>query len=334
MDKKGPFTIRDLKALSPGQQVWGKYLITELTHRKTKDGKDFSNIKIADKTGELDVIAWENCQWSRNTSRGAVVGLLGDLLLFNNRLQITAKRIKELDEKAIAYQKSPETAMEILEGEFEECLLAIKDPYLRELMQVIFTSERKTMFFNAPAAKKIHHNYAGGLLEHTINLVRICKRVGPIYRELNQDLLVVGALMHDVGKLEELSLDITPDYTVEGRLLGHIMLGVEILNEGIKALRKNGVEFPRDLELVLRHMILSHHGLLEFGSPVKPMTPEAFFLYSIDNLDAKMFVFFNSITEDQENSGLFTPYDNLHQQNYYKYRYEYNEGQDKDQLKE
>ena len=325
MEKKGPFTIEEIKAFSNGKQIWGKYLVLELLQRKTRDGKDFHTFKIGDKSGEVDVIAWENCQWSGEVEAGIVIGLLGDISIYNNRLQITAKRIKGLDEDNLEYQKSPAISLELLTAEFEQTLQDVKDPYLRKLLPYIFTPERKKLFFKSPAAKKIHHNYAGGLLEHTMNIVRLCRQCAANYHQLNLDLLLTGALLHDVGKTRELSMRVTPEYTSYGRLMGHIVMGADILAEGIRAYRQEQGFFPEDLELILKHMILSHHGTLEYGSPVKPLTPEAFMIYSMDNLDAKLFVYFTHIEEDKENPDPFTPYDSLYQQNYYKPRYRYQE---------
>ncbi|MDR1159794.1 MAG: HD domain-containing protein [Syntrophomonadaceae bacterium] len=324
-NKKGPYTISELKAFTNGQQIWGKYLLLALYKRKTRDGKDFSNLKIGDKSGEIDVVAWENCQWSGNVEAGKVIGLLGDIGFYNNRQQLTAKRIKILeDEDHIDYQKSPEIDINILIAEFEQSLQEVEDLYLRGLLQIIFTSERKDKFFRSPAAKKIHHNYMGGLLEHTVYLVKLSRRIAEVYPKINKDLLLTGALLHDVGKTAELSMSVAaPEYTTVGRLLGHITLGADIVTEAIRDYRQRIGFFPEELAMVLRHMILSHHGVLEFGSPVKPLFPEAFMLYFMDNLDAKMFVYFNHIEEDRENPDPFTPYDNLYQQNYYKYRYSY-----------
>lgn len=325
MEKKGPYTIGELKAFTTGKQIWGKYLVLELLPRKTRDGKDFYNLKIGDKSGELDVVAWENCQWSGDIVTGKVVGLLGDIGLYNNRLQVTAKRIKGLEDDNLDYQKSPAVSMETLTAEFEQTLQAIRDPYLKGLLPYIFTPERKGRFFRSPAAKKIHHNYVGGLLEHTMNLVKLCRQCAAVYPQLNLDLLLTGALLHDIGKTEELAMQITPEYTVHGRLMGHIIMGMDMLADGIRTFRQEKGFFPEDLELILKHMILSHHGVLEYGSPVKPLAPEAFMLYLMDNLDAKLFVYFTRIEEDMENSDLFTPFDNLYQQNYYKHRYRYQE---------
>ncbi|MDR1617139.1 MAG: HD domain-containing protein [Syntrophomonadaceae bacterium] len=324
-NKKGPYTISELKAFTTGQQIWGKYLLLALYKRKTRDGKDFSNLKIGDKSGEIDVVAWENCQWSGDVEAGRVIGLLGDIGFYNNRQQLTAKRIKILDgEDNINYQKSPETDINVLVVEFERSLQEVEDLYLQGLLQIIFTSERKNKFFQSPAAKKIHHNYTGGLLEHTVYLIKLSRRIAEVYPKINKDLLLAGALLHDVGKTAELSMSVvTPEYTTVGRLLGHITLGADIVAEAVREYRRSVGFFPEELEMALRHMILSHHGVLEFGSPVKPLFPEAFMLYFMDNLDAKMFVYFNQIEEDKENPALFTPYDNLYQQNYYKYRYSY-----------
>jgi 3'-5' exoribonuclease len=144
---------------------------------------------------------------------------------------------------------------------------------------------------------------------------------GSSYSGLNRDLLVVGAILHDIGKIAEYKIKITPEYTAEGRMIGHIVMGAETVSNGINSLRLSGQEFPTELEWMLKHMILSHHGMLEYGSPVKPLFPEALLLHMMDNLDAKMFIFNSKIAEDEGGDEYFTNYDGFFDQHFFKYRY-------------
>lgn len=324
MEKKGPFTIKELRTLSPGTQFWGKYLILDKNQRKIKDGRDIINLKLGDTTGEVDAVVWDNCKVTGELENGAVIGLLADVGSYNNRLQATAKRIKILEEDPLDYAKKPDVDIDTLIGQFEDIINRVTDPCLQELLTRIFTPEMRTIFFCAPAAKKIHHNYSGGLLEHTVNVAQLCIQVAGNYPGLNRDLLISGALLHDIGKLQEYELKVVPEYTVEGRLLGHIVMGSELITARIVQLRAEKIEFPPELEWMLKHMILSHHGSLEFGSPIIPLFPEAFMLYMMDNLDAKMFVYKQKIDENDRPDELFTNYDTFFGQHFFTYRYQEN----------
>lgn len=317
---KGPFIIKDIKALSPGQQVWGKFLIMEKMHKKTKDGKDMYNLTIGDTSGDLNVVVWDNCSIAGAAEVGQVIGLLGDVGVFANRVQITAKRIKTLEEDPLPYLKVA-AGLDELKQSFEDILALIEDASMQKLLARILTPEKKEKFYQTPAAKKIHHNYAGGLLQHTVTVARMCIQVCQMYKELNRDLLITGAVLHDVGKMDEYSIKVAPEYTVAGRLIGHIVMGSELITGTVAQIRADGEEFPEELEWMLKHMVLSHHGSLEFGSPVKPLFPEAMVLHIMDDLDARMFVYFNKINEDEGEDPFFTPYDSLFAQNFFKYRY-------------
>ena len=322
MERKGPYTIKELKNLDMGTQFWGKFLVIEKIQRKIKDGRDIINLKIGDASGEVDAVVWDNCKVTGELERGTVIGLLADLGSYNNRLQATAKRIKILEEDPIDYVKRPPVEINILIEQFNHIFDSITDPYLQELLQRIFTPQLQTAFFRAPAAKKIHHNYSGGLLEHTLGIAQMCIRAVENYPQLNRDLLISGAFLHDIGKLKEYEMKVVPEYSVEGRLLGHIVMGSELITARIAEMRAEGVHFPDKLEWMLKHMILSHHGSLEFGSPVIPLFPEAFVLYMMDNLDAKLCIFRNKIAENDGEDEFFTNYDNFFGQHFFTYRYQ------------
>lgn len=318
---KGPFVIKEIKALSPGQQVWGKYLVLEKVHKKTKDGKDMYNLKIGDGTGDLNVVVWDNCTISGPAEVGSVIGLLGDVGVFANRVQITAKRIKGLEDDPVPYLKVPAISLDQLKQRLDEILELVQDTSMKSLLARIFTPEMKEEFYHTPAAKKIHHNYSGGLLEHSVTVAQMCIQACQLYQHLNRDLLITGAVLHDVGKMSEYAVKITPEYTVKGRLIGHIVMGSEMITGAIAQIRSSGEDFSEELEWMLKHMILSHHGSLEFGSPVKPLFPEAMALHIMDDLDARMFIYFNKINEDESEDPFFTLYDSFFEQNFFKYRY-------------
>lgn len=322
MERKGPLTIKELKGMIPGQQVFGKYLLLNKLHRKTKDGKDMYNIKLGDNTGTIDGVIWENCPITGEFNEGAVLGLLGDIGSFNGNIQINAKRIKVLDEEPTPYLPGPAVSQLKLRQTFEQYLQSVNDKYLCALLEKIFTPERKDQFFKATAAKSIHHNYSGGLLEHTVEVVDLCVHGTQVFAGLNRDLVVTGALLHDIGKIAELDIRVIPQYTAEGRLIGHVVLGTEIVTAAISQIRAEGKEFPCELEWMLKHMILSHHGNLEFGSPVVPMFPEALLLHAMDNLGAKMYIFTSKRDEPGGENELFTNYDSFFGQHFFKFHYE------------
>ncbi len=326
MEKKGPFTVKELRTLSPGTQFWGKYLILDKNQRKIKDGRDIINLKLGDHTGEVDAVVWDSCKVTGELENGAVMGLLADIGSYNNRLQATAKRIKILEEDPLQYVKKPDVDIDTLIEQFRHIMNSVADPHLQELLKCIFTPEVQATFFRAPAAKKIHHNYSGGLLEHTLTVAQLCAQVARNYPEVNRDLLITGALLHDIGKLQEYEFKVVPEYTVEGRLIGHIVMGSELITNQIAQMRAENIEFPAKLEWMLKHMILSHHGSLEFGSPVIPLFPEAFMLYMMDNLDAKMFVYKQKIEENDRPGELFTNYDSFFGQHFFTYRYQEDNG--------
>lgn len=313
--------IKDIKKMGQGVQVWGKFLITEKNSRKTKDGREVINLKISDASGEIDVVVWDNCQIGGSIETGKVVGILGDTGSYNNRIQLTAKKLKVLNEDPAPYLRTPSVSIDNLKDRFDNIVGMVKDIYLKELLALIFTEEVREKFFKSPAARKIHHNYAGGLLEHTVRVAELCIEAGRIYPQLNLDLLITGALLHDIGKMKEYEIKIVPEYTVSGRLIGHIVLGHEMVEEALKELAERRPDMPEELKGMVKHMILSHHGNLEYGSPVKPLFPEAMLLHMMDNLDAKMYVFINKIDEEEEGEGFFTSYDPFFEQYFFKYRY-------------
>lgn len=321
MGKKGPYTSREAMGLDSGTHFWGKYIIADKNQRKTRNGNELINLRLSDRTGSMEVVAWDSCQIQGDLLKGAVIGIEGDTSMYNNRLQITARRIKVLPEDPTPYLQTTAIPREILLEELRQMVESIADPHMALLLQTILTPECIAKFSATPAARRIHHNYTGGLLEHTLQVARLCQAAAQIYPGLNRDLLLVGAILHDVGKMEEYEIELIPEYTIKGKMLGHIVMGYQRVEKAIETLRNRGVDFPEMLENMIKHLILSHHGNLEFGSPVKPLFPEAFMVHVMDNLDAKMFVFFEKIERNENPDEYLTPYDNFYQQQFLTYRY-------------
>ena len=314
------FNAKEIRACSPGQQVAGKFLVLDKVYRKTKDGKDMYNLKLADASGEIDSVVWDNCNVTGQLETGAVIGVLGDLGSFSGKMQITAKRIKVLEEEPSDYIKQAENIVAI-KAHFAELVDSIGDPYLKPLIEQIFNPTTRDTFFRAPAAKRVHHNYPGGLLEHTCWVADLCLKIAASYPAVNRDLLLTGALLHDIGKIVEYKTGVSPQYTMEGKLLGLIVIVCDMLSQQIAILRINGLDFPERLEWMVKHMILSHHGSLEFGSPVIPLFPEAFLLHVTDNMDAKMYIFNTKIQDNDGDEEFFTNYDSFFAQQFFTYKY-------------
>ncbi|MDO4539819.1 MAG: HD domain-containing protein [Syntrophomonadaceae bacterium] len=321
MERKGPLEMREARMLGPGEQFWGKYLISEKVQRLTRDGKNMYNLKLVDSTGEMDAVVWENCQLTGELEAGKVANFLGDVSVFNGKNQLTAKKIKVVDDDYRAFLPAPPIDLAALKAEFKHQTERVSDPYLKALLNHIFTPEVRERFFEAPAAKRVHHNYRGGLLEHSLSVCRQCLNLAEGYPYLNRDLLIAGALLHDIGKMEEFEIEFAPRYTMTGKLLGHISIGAELVTRAIRELKAGGLDFPAVAELMITHMVISHHGTLEYGSPVVPMFPEAMVLHNMDRLDAHLFVFHHKAAEGGGEDEWFTPYDNFFGQQFFTYRY-------------
>jgi 3'-5' exoribonuclease len=198
-------------------------------------------------------------------------------------------------------------------------LRQLDDPHLRALAEC-FLMDHELMhgYCRAPAGVRNHHAYLGGLLEHVVTLMEAADRIAPLYPDLNRDLLLMGVFLHDVGKVRELSYDRAFSYTDEGQLIGHLVIGVEMLTEQVRRVPDlTGEPFPAELLLRLKHLIVSHHGALEFGSPTLPMTPEAIALHYLDNLDAKVHSFTRDIRADRGPTS-WTPYSQATQRRLFK----------------
>ena len=265
------------------------FMVKEKTMAMAKNGKPYMNLKFMDKSGEVDGKLWDNVdELDKQFQKGDFVHIRGTASLYMGKMQLVAKEIKRLDEEGVDLADfvpvSPVPQAE-MQAELARVVASLTNPWLKALMDG-FCGDAEFMagYYKAPAAKGMHHVYLGGLLEHSLSVVRLADAVVPLYPDLNRDLLVVGALLHDVGKVAELSYDRAFEYTDEGRLIGHISIGVEMLSERIAALPG----FPRELALLLKHLLLSHHGQYDYGSPKRPKTVEATILHYLDDMDSKI----------------------------------------------
>lgn len=269
-------------------QVRGRYLVKVKRLGTTRKGDPFLSITLADRTGEVEARMWDGVEAvSPLFGEGDVVDIAGIASSYRDQIQITLSVLevaREAWDPGLFLEATSQDIPEMV-GRLQGILGGMESVPLRKLVER-FLSDRDFMslFRQAPAAKNFHHNYIGGLLEHTLSVCQTARSMTAHYPQLDGDLLLAGAFLHDIGKVRELKFDRLIDYTDEGRLLGHLALGASMLEEKLKTLKG----FPNELGLRLKHLILSHHGEYAFGSPKRPKFLEAFALHLIDDLDAKL----------------------------------------------
>lgn len=279
--------IRDIQ---DGLQVDGVFLLKELIRSETKAGKPYLTLKLMDKTGELTGRIWDEAdRWEQECVPGRPLAVSGRAQSYKGARQLIISEVRRQGEEEVDLARFiPCTSGDIEEMAAELVALAksVDNPFLRKLLLKFFHDEVFfTAFKKAPAAKSMHHAYLGGLLEHTLHVARLADKVCGLYPSVNRSLLMAGAILHDVGKVEELSVSSSLfDYTDQGRLMGHMVLGVEMVGEKVAGIK----DFPPELAMRIKHLILSHHGRHDFGAPTLPMLHEAFVLNFIDDLDAKI----------------------------------------------
>lgn len=284
-----PLKPRFAAELAPEERVTTAFLVKQKEVRQKKSGEPYLSLVLADRSGELDAKMWDNVEAVQDTfDRDDFVKVQGTVVLFRERPQLQVHRLRRLKETEITLADYlPATTEDVAEmfAEVRGYAEAVANPPLRALLLAILDDPTVgPRFQRAPAAKTLHHAFFGGLLQHVRSLCRAARMIAPNYPEVNADLLIAGVLLHDLGKIDELSYVRSFAYTSEGQLLGHMTLALEILHRHLARMP----EFPRRLQVVLEHLILSHHGHYEFGSPKLPMFPEALLLHALDDLDSKM----------------------------------------------
>jgi 3'-5' exoribonuclease len=275
--------------IKENENVDSLFLVRDKTSSVTKAGNPYLKVRLGDRTGEIEGRIWSSAEsFAEFFQRDDFVRIKGKAVFFQDRLQVNISDIGRVEEEGITLTDFfPTTEKDI--GQMCASLIQIsqevENPHLRNLL-ILFWNDQPFLegFRKAPASKQIHHAYIGGLMEHTLSLAKLVKSNACHYAGLNTDLLMTGAILHDIGKVYELSYRRSFDYSDEGRLLGHILIGIEKLEEKIRLL----ADFPKDLSVLLKHLLLSHHGQYIYGSPKKPMTLEAVMLHHLDDMDAKV----------------------------------------------
>ena len=282
--------IADLAGFEDGKFFDSYFLVLQKQQRTTKNNKPYLSLIFSDKTGQLEGRVWElnDPRISKDFDRGDVVKVRGCVSRFDDRLQMKVDQLRKAQAaEADKTDLMPATTYDVaaLWSQLLAFVDSFTEPNLKLLLTTLLADPQIALAYReAPAAKQLHHAWLGGLLEHVISLLTLADRVAPHYPILHRDLLLTGVILHDIGKVRELSWDIGFEYTVEGTLLGHIQIGAALAERTMDSLPG----FPPRLKVLVLHMILSHHGKLEFGSPKLPMIPEALVLSFIDDLDAKM----------------------------------------------
>ncbi len=283
---------RQIAEMYEGERVEGIYLVRAKNLAVTRAGKPFLTVKLGDRSGEIDAKVWEQAErMAQEFSKGDFLQVVGQVTEYNGKLQMSIQSLTRVEDQKIDPADLLPASPRDPEEMWTELLTAmgrVKDPHYGQLLKTIYDDRTLAeKMRRAPAAKGMHHAYLGGLLEHTLSLFQLGERIAPHYPEVNQDLLRTGILLHDLGKVEELTYFRGIDYSDRGRLLGHISIELERISEAIRSLP----DFPEEKAVLLKHLLLSHHGKEEFGSPVKPMVVEALLLHMLDDLDAKVQVF-------------------------------------------
>ena len=292
--------MKYIKDYKDGDRVFDIYLCKHKTSAVTKNGKPYDSVILQDKTGTLDAKIWDpNNMGIADFDALDYIEVYGEITSFQGALQVNVKRIRKCQEGEFNPADYLPVSKFDIEEMYQELLGYIsrtENTYLKQLLQEFFIKDEAFVkaFKQSSAAKTIHHGFVGGLLQHTLSVVKMCDYYCTLYPLLKKDLLLAAAMCHDMGKIREISLFPENDYTDDGQFLGHIVMGVEMVGEKIRQIP----EFPNVLASELKHCILSHHGEFEFGSPKKPAIMEAVALSYADNTDAKLQTF----TEIMENT--------------------------------
>lgn len=298
--------MKYIKDYKDGDRVFDIYFCKFKSSAVTKNGKNYDNVILQDKTGTLDAKIWDpNNAGIADFDAMDYIEVYGEVTSFNGALQVNVKRVRkceegEYDEKE--YMPVSKKNLDEMYAELLKIIDSIQNTYLQTLLKKFFVDDQEfaQRFKRASAAKSVHHGFIGGLLEHTLSVTKLCDYYCTAYPVLNRDLLLTAAICHDMGKTKEISAFPINDYTDAGQFLGHIVMGSEMVSEKAREI----AGFPPMLEMELKHCILAHHGEYEYGSPKKPALIEAVALNKADDTDAKMETFTEILDATQETGWL------------------------------
>ena len=305
---------RFVKELSDGETIDQVFLASEKQLRTNRNGNLYLQLRLSDRSGSITAMLWNAQQKHFDCfDNGDFVRLKGTSQLYNGAMQVLAKQVEKSDGKGIDeadFITLSNESVEKLVARVAELLRSLSNVHLRNLAECFLVDESFMKGLRtAPAGVKNHHAYHGGLLEHIVSLMEVCHLVAPNYPQLDAELLLFGAFIHDIGKIRELTYSPDLGYSDAGQLIGHLVQGVSMLDEMVAETEKqSGEDFPQDLANQLRHMIVSHHGQYEYGSPKLPMTLEAIALHFLDSLDARIHNVSQLIEDDVNKESPWTVY--------------------------
>jgi 3'-5' exoribonuclease len=311
--------MQTISSLKEGDWVDETYLVVGKQVSIAKNGVTYLSVKLADRTGEVDGKLWDNAEEvSTRFQREDFVRIKGVAAHYQGSMQVKMKALERVDDAKVDLANFLETTPrnpDEMVARLQAIASELKSQYLKQLLNA-FLSDADFMlsFRRAPAAKTLHHNYIGGLLEHVLELIELCRDVAGHFPGLDIDLLTVGAFIHDIGKVRELSVRKSIEYTTEGRLIGHISLGYEMVAEKVAGIPG----FPAELAVLLKHIMLSHHGEYEFGSPKRPKIQEAIIINYMDDLAAKINSFRLTLKKENVREGDWTGYSKMHERYLYR----------------
>ena len=295
------------------------FLVKDKILAMAKNGKPYLTLKLMDKSGEVDAKVWDNAdEINAVFDKNDFLAVRAKASVYLGKMQLILSDLKRVPEEGVDLADFlPETERDInlMVEELRGLVASLADPDLKRLLNAFFGDpELLAQYRVAPAAKGMHHVYLGGLLEHSLAVAKLVDAMVPLYDGLNRDLLIAGALLHDVGKVREMTYLRAFDYSDEGKLIGHITIGVEMLQERLASLPG----FPAELGMLLKHMLLSHHGQYEYGSPKRPKTVEATILNYLDDLDSKINGIRTHIRKEPDNPSRWTSYHRLYDRYFFK----------------
>jgi 3'-5' exoribonuclease len=305
---------RFINQLGERENIDQVFLVADKQLRANRNGNLYLQLRLTDKTGSLTGMLWNATDSTFNSvESGNYLRVAGTTQLYNGQMQMIVTRIEpadagKIDEQDFAMVSGEE--IDKLAARLVELLRGIKNVHLRNLAQCFLADEHfMGKFTTAPAGIKNHHAYRGGLLAHVVSLMEVCRVVAPLYPELDADMLLVGAFLHDAGKTDELVYEREFGYSDAGQLIGHVVMVLSTLEDKIAESDRMAAErFPPELALRLKHLIVSHHGEYQYGSPKLPMTLEAIALHLLDNLDAKIYSVAQILREDVGSESAWTSY--------------------------
>jgi 3'-5' exoribonuclease len=306
--------------LRPGHEVDEAYVVRAKELRQRRGGGPFLVMKIGDRTGQVDALAWEQVEEiGRHAEVGNVIHVLGQVQRYNGRLQVVVRRAEPVPPDKINdddFVRASEIDPDLLWSRLMALIEGVSDPHLSQLLFRIFSDpEIEPRFRLAPAARSMHHAFRSGLLEHTVSCCTAARALAKHY-QADECLTVAGALLHDLGKIWELELGHSIEYTDDGRLIGHLPMEVIFIERKIKDLSS----FPAETRRQLLHILLSHHGEYAYGSPRRPKTPEALLVHMVDNLDSKMAGMLEAINADGDSEEAWSAYSRILERHVYRRR--------------